>query len=158
MFATQSPTFGRRFMFMTGTDTVEALAKVTPHMDVGPLSASLTMPYLVIAGEDDPPTELEETYEHLNNVPGPKELLLYTGEDHAPVTRSSGQLGPNHAVYAADWLADRAAGTPLETRHITVDYLGHEHQGPWGGERHYRYGAPLGIGLLFGDTPMTGTA
>ncbi len=158
MFSTQSPTFTRRFMFMIGVDSVEALEKIAQGMDVRPLSGSLTMPYLVIAGEDDPLTDLEQTYQHLNNVPGVKELLLYTGEDHAPVTRSSGQLGPNHAIYAADWLVDRAAGKPLESRQITIDYLGHPHKEPWGAERHYAYGAPLGVDLLFGDTPMTGTA
>lgn len=158
MFLTQSPTFRRRFMFMTGVDSVAALEKVAENMDVRPLSASLTMPYLVIAGEDDPLTDLEQTYQHLNAVPGPRELMLYTGEDHAPVTRSSGQLGPNHMVYAADWCADRAAGKPLESTHVVVDYLGHQHREPWGRERHYQYGAPLGVDLLFGDTPMTGTA
>ena len=158
MFLGQSPTFRRRFMFMTGVTTLEELDAVTQGMDVRPLSHSLSMPCLVIAGEDDPLTDLEQTYQHLNDVPGPKELLLYTGEDHAPLTRSSGQLGPLHAVYAADWLAERAAGRALESRHITIDYLGHAHEEPWGTERHYQYGAPLGVDLLFGDTPLTGTA
>ncbi|MBV9919749.1 MAG: alpha/beta hydrolase [Pseudonocardia sp.] len=158
MFATQSPTFGQKFMFMTGSTSFDEMQRKVETMQVGPLSAKLTMPYLVVAGEDDPLTDPQETFDHLNNVPDPKQLLFYTGEDHAPVTRGSGRLGPAHAVYVADWLADRAAGRPCESQQITVDFLGNQHVQPWGGARHYSYGAPLDAKTLLGDGPLTGTA
>lgn len=158
MFATQSPTFRPKFMFMTGSTSDDELEQKVAAMDVGPLSATLTMPYLVIAGEDDPLTDLQQTLDHLNNVPDPKVLLLYTGEDHAPMTRGSGQLGPAVMTYPADWLADRAAGVPLESQKITVDSLGHQHAEPWGDAQSYQYGAPLDPETLFGDGPATGLA
>lgn len=158
MFASQSPTFRQKFMFMTGSDSFEQLQDRVEAMDVRPLSAKLTMPYLVIAGEDDPLTDPEQTFEHLNHVPGPKELMFYTGEDHAPMTRGSGQLGPAVMIYAADWLADRAAGKPLESQKITIDSLGRQHAEPWGEAQHYSYGAPLDAKTLFGDGPATGLA
>ncbi len=158
MFATQSPTFRQKFLYMTGTTTYEELAAVVAAMDVRPLSAALTMPYLVIAGEDDPLTDPRQTLDHLNGVPDPKQLLLYTGEDHAPVTRSAGRSGPAHAVYVADWLADRAAGRPVESQRITVDFLGRLHVEPWGASQHYSYGAPLDPKTLLDDGPLTGTA
>jgi len=156
MFAAQSPTFRQKFMYMTGTSTVEELEAAVATMDVRPLSAKLTMPYLVIMGEDDPLTDPEQTFSHLNAVPGPKELLFYVGEDHGPVTRSAGQLGPPVFRYIPDWMADRAAGRPLESRIITVDALGRLHPEPWGDEQHYEYGAPLDADTLLGDSPDTG--
>ena len=158
MFATQSPTFRQRFMYMTGTNTVADLETTLADMDVRPLSKDITMPYLVIMGEDDPLTDPEQTFAHLNAVPGPKELLFYTGEDHAPVTRSSGQLGPAAFLYIVDWLSDRAQGRPLESQLITVDALGRQHRRPWGTEQHYSWGAPLDPETLFGPTPDTGLA
>ncbi len=152
MFASKSPTFRQKFMSMTGSDSFEQLQNKVDAMDVRPLSAKLTMPYLVIAGEDDPLTDPQQTFDHLNQVPGPKELMLYTGEDHAPVTRGSGQLGPAVLVYAADWLADRAGGRNLESRKITIDSLGRRHAQPWGERQHYSYGAPLDPHTLLGDT------
>ena len=41
---------------------------------------------------------------------------------------------------------------------ITVDFLGRSHVEPWGGDRHYTYGAPLDPRSLFGDGPETGLA
>ncbi len=151
MFATQSPTFRQKFMYMTGTTTFEELSAAVAAMDVRPLSASLTMPYLVIAGEDDPLTDPQQTLDHLNDVPDPKQLLLYTGEDHAPVTRMSGRLGPAHQSFAADWLADRAVNEPLESLHMTVGSTGRVHSRPWSNKQTYTYGAPLGVTALLGD-------
>ena len=143
---------------LTGSSTFEELQHGVAGMEVGPLSAKLTMPYLVVAGEDDPLTAPQQPFDHLNGVPDPKQLLLYTGEDHAPVTRSAGRSGPAHAVYVADWLADRAAGRPVESQRITVDFLGRLHVEPWGASQHYSYGAPLDPKTLLGDGPLTGTA
>jgi len=156
MFAAQSPTFRQKFMYMTGTSTFEELQAAVAKMEVAPLSEKITMPYLVIMGEDDPLTDPAQTFSHLNAVPGPKELLFYVGEDHGPVTRSSGQLGPPVFRYIPDWMADRAAGHPLGSRIITIDALGRLHPEPWGEDRHYDYGSPLDANNLFGEGPETG--
>lgn len=156
MLTTHSPTFRQRFMYMTGTSTVDELEARLTGMTVAGLSDRITVPYLVVMGEDDPLCDPADTYAHLNAVPGPKELLLYTGEHHAPVTRTAGRLGPAVFVAVADWLADRAAGIPVSSRHTTVDRLGRSHVEPWGDERHYTYGAPLDPRSLFKDGPETG--
>ena len=158
MFATQSPTFRQRFLYMTGSSTPDELATAGAGMRVEPLGSRIAMPYLVIMGEDDPLTDPEQTFAHLNAVAGPKELLLYTAEDHAPVTRRSGRLGPAVFLYVVDWLADRADGRPLSSRLITVDSLGRQHSRPWDAELHYSWGAPLDVATLFGDSPATGLA
>ncbi|KWV34058.1 alpha/beta hydrolase family protein [Micromonospora rifamycinica] len=158
MLTTHSPTFRQRFMYMTGTSSVAELeAKLAP-MSVAGLGERITMPYLVMMGEDDPLCDPADTYDHLNTVVGPKELFFYTGEHHAPVTRTSGRLGPAVFVAVADWLADRAAGVPPVSRHVTIDALGRSHAEPWGGRRRYTYGAPLDPRSLFKDGPETGLA
>jgi cephalosporin-C deacetylase-like acetyl esterase len=158
MLTTQSPTFRQRFMYMTGTTSVEDLAARLATMTVTGLGARIHMPYLVVMGEDDPLTDPQDTYRHLNAVPGPKQLLLYTGEHHAPVTRGSGRLGPAVFLAVADWLADRAAGIPLDSQHTVVDSRGRSHAEPWGTGRQYTYGAPLDPQTLFKDGPGTGLA
>ncbi len=157
MLIAQSPTFVERFMYMTGTDTEQALQDVVDRMRVDGLGQRMNMPSLVIMGEDDPLTDPAATFAHVDSIAGAKELLFYVGENHAPVTRSSGQLGPSVYVYPADWLADRAAGVPLESQLITVDALGKSHAVPWTPGTSYSYGAPLDLNQLFNsetfDTP-----
>jgi dienelactone hydrolase len=158
MLTTHSPTFRQRFMYMTGTSTVAELEATLATMTTTGLGQQISMPYLVVMGEDDPLCDPADTYEHMNAVAGPKELMFYTGEHHAPVTRTSGRLGPAVFLAVADWLADRAAGEPVTSRHITIDFLGRSHVEPWGDERHYNYGAPLDPQTLFKDGPETGLA
>lgn len=158
MFTSQAPTFRQRFMYMTGTTSVEDLGARLATMTVAGLSERIQMPYLVAMGEDDPLTDPNDTYRHLNAVPGPKQLLFYVGEHHAPVTRRSGRLGPAVFLAAADWLADRAASIPLDSRHTVVDSRGRCHTEPWGTERQYVYGAPLDPQTLLKDGPGTGLA
>lgn len=150
MFATQSPTFTERFMYMTGTSTEDDLRQVTQGMCTAGLGSAMAMPSLVIAGEDDPLTDPAQTFAHVDALAGPKELLFYVGEQHAPVTRSSGQLGPVVSNYPADWLADRAVGIELESRIIIVDERGVTHAEPWTPGRTYSYGAPLDLDGLLG--------
>ncbi|MFE0379343.1 alpha/beta hydrolase [Streptomyces inhibens] len=156
MFGSTSPTFRQRFMYMTGASGVEELEAKLTTMTVAGLSEQIHMAYLAVMGEDDPLCDPVDTYRHLNDVAGPKELLFYVGEHHAPVTRPAGRLGPAVFVAVADWLAERAAGVPLASRHTTVDSRGRSHTEPWGGERHYTYGAPLDPRTLLGDGPGTG--
>lgn len=158
MFTSQSPTFRQRFMYMTGTTRVEDLQDKVATMTVDGLGERIHMPYLVVMGEDDPLTDPQDAYRHLNAVPGPKQLMLYVGEHHAPVTRPSGRRGPAVFLAVADWLADRAAGTAIESQHTIVDSRGRNHTEPWGSRRQYTYGAPLDPMTLFKDGPDTGLA
>jgi dienelactone hydrolase len=156
MFTMQSPTFAARFMYMTGTTSDTELQAVAERMTVAGLGERMTMPSLVIAGEDDPLTDPAETFRHVDSIAGPKELLFYTAEDHAPLTRGSGQLGPAVNLYPADWLADRARGVPLTSQLITVDSLGRSHLRPWKPGLMYSYGAPFDARTLLTDDPGTG--
>lgn len=156
LYEMASPSFKQRFMYMTGVGEEEAFAAVMQKMDVRPLSAKLRMPYFVMAGEDDSLSDVGCTVEHLNNVPGPKTLVMYAGEEHGMGGARSSQLGAPFFLLIADWLADRAAGKPLESTYNLVDRTGQMHTEPWGERRTYQYGAPLGVAQLFADRPPVG--
>ncbi len=158
LYEMASPSFKQRFMYMTGVATEEEFENVMPRMDVRPLSKKLNMPYFVMAGEDDSLSDISCTIEHLNQVPGPKTLVMYAGEEHGMGGSRSSQLGLPFFTIIADWLADRAAGKPLESTYNLVDRTGQMHTEPWGEKRIYQYGAPLGVEQLFSDKPPIGVS
>jgi len=156
LYEMASPSFKQRFMYMTGVDDEAAFNEVMPKMDVRPLSARISMPYFVMAGEDDSLSDVSCTIDHLNAVRGPKTLVMYAGEEHGMGGSRSSQLGAPFFLIIADWLADRAAGKPLQSTYNLVDRTGKMHSEPWGDQRIYQYGAPLGIEQLFADAPPIG--
>ena len=156
LFEMAAPSFKQRFMYMTGVPDEAAFEAVIAKMDVMTLSPKLTMPYFVMAGEDDSLSDIACTIEHLNGVPGPKTLVMFAGEEHGMGGSRSSQLGPPFFPMIADWLADRAQSKPLQSTYTVVDTIGQLHSEPWGDRRSYQYGAPLGVQQLFSDTPPAG--
>lgn len=158
LFEMASPTFKQRFMYMAGVEEEAAFEAVMTKMDVLELSGRLEMPYFVMAGEDDALSDFACTVEHLNRVPGPKTLVVFAGEEHGMGGSRSSQLGSPFFPMIADWLMDRASGKPLESTYNVVDTNGQLHSQPWGENRVYQYGAPLGVDQLFSDAPPVGLA
>ena len=99
--------------------------------DVFKLSGKLSVPYFVMAGEDDSLGDVACTFEHMNRVPGPKTLVLFAGEEHGMGGSRSSQLGPPFFPMIADWLMDSALGRPLQSTYIVVNTLGQVHAEPW---------------------------
>ena len=156
LYEMATPALKLRQMYMTGTSSEEGFETVIQKMDVRPLSAKLEMPYFVMAGEDDSLSDLSYTFEHLNAVPGRKTLVVYAGEEHGLFGAKSTQMSLPFWSIVVDWLADRAGGKPLESTYNLVDSTGQMHSEPWGDERVYQYGAPLGIEQLSSDKPPVG--
>ncbi len=153
-----APSFKQRFMYMTDTDSEVKFAAVMAKMDVTELSSKLHMPCFVMAGEDDSLSDITCTIDHLNNVPGPKSLVMFAGEEHGMGGSRSSQLGPPFFPMIADWLLDRTKGKPVTSTYTVIDTTGQVHTEPWGDHRTYQYGAPLGIDQLFSDKPPAGLA
>ncbi|PYC72730.1 hypothetical protein C7C46_25610 [Streptomyces tateyamensis] len=141
-FQMNSPTFKLRFMFMAGYEDEAEFDKFIPGINAQGLGAKVTCPYLVCSGEDDDWSSIESTFQVLNDVTTPKELLLYQGEGHTLHSRSSSYLGPNEFQYMADWIADRFKGKPMESQLSVVDATGRIRREPWGENRSYDYGLP----------------
>ncbi len=131
IFNMASPTFKLRFMYMAGYEDEEKFDEFAQSLTLRGVGERLRCPYLVVAGEDDDLSPIEYTYELLDEVKAPKELLLYQGERHGLNTTTSSVLGPNPQTYMADWLADRLNGKPLHSRRLVVDMQGQTQVSEW---------------------------
>jgi dienelactone hydrolase len=141
-FQMNSPTFKLRFMFMAGYEDEAEFDRFIPGITADGLGEKVACPYLVCCGEDDDWSSIESTFEVLNDVKTPKELLLYQAEGHTLHSRPSSYLGPNEFVYMADWISDRFKGEPMESVLSVVGATGRVHRQAWGENRTYDYGLP----------------
>jgi len=127
LFHMEAPTFKLRFMFMSGYEDEVEFDQFVESITLDGVGEKITCPYLAIAGEDDSHSPIEYTYQLLDSIRSPKELLLYEGADHGIGGSSAAELGPNPANYLANWLKDRLDGKPMESRHVFVDLAGRTH-------------------------------
>lgn len=146
-----SPFFRRRLMYMAGIHDDHEFDAFASKLDVRPLSARIRMPYLVVAGEGDGGGDVQGTIEHLNNIPGPKTLLLYSGDANASVNVRATRLGPPASAYVADWVTARAHGRPASSEYCVVDATGQVQRQPWGDRRTYDDRASVDLYRLFTD-------
>jgi fermentation-respiration switch protein FrsA (DUF1100 family) len=124
IFNVASPTFKLRFMYMAGYEDEDEFDRFASTMTLEGVGEKVTCPYLVLAGEDDHLSPIECTYELMDTISGPKQLVLYEGADHGLGGSSSSDLGPNPQTFIADWLLDRLNGKPMESQHILIDMAG----------------------------------
>jgi hypothetical protein len=127
IFNLASPTFKLRFMYMAGYEDEDEFDRFAETLTLKRVGEKVTCPYLVVAGEDDQLSPIEFTYELLESVRSPKQLLIYEGADHGIGGSSSVELGPNPATFVADWLKDCLDGKPMKSQHILVDMAGQTH-------------------------------
>ena len=124
IFNLASPTFKLRFMYMAGYEDEDEFDRFAETMSLEGVGETVTCPYLVLAGEDDHLSPIECTYDLLDTIAGPRQLVLFEGADHGLGGSSSADLGPNPQTYIADWLLDRLNDKPMESRHILIDMAG----------------------------------
>ncbi len=127
IFNMASPTFKLRFMYMAGYEDEDEFDKFAETLTLEGVGEQIKCPYLVIAGEDDQLSPIEYTYQLLDTIKAPKQLLLYQGEEHGLHTTLSSALGPHWGVYVADWIKDRLDGKPMKTQYTLVDMMGQTH-------------------------------
>jgi len=127
LFNMASPSFKLRFMYMAGYEDEEEFDKFAETLTLKGIGEQIKCPYLVIAGEDDELSPIEYTYELLDSIKAPKQLVLYQAEKHALHSTSSTALGPNWGVYIAEWIKDCLDGRPMESKNILVDLIGQTH-------------------------------
>jgi alpha-beta hydrolase superfamily lysophospholipase len=128
LFEMDSPSWKLRFMFMAGLQTEEEMDKTWQPFSVLPLGDKIKCPYLTVAGEDDQLSRIEYTYQMLEAIKAPKQMLLYEGANHGVAGSAATANGPNPRTFIADWLKDRLDGKPMETRHMKVDAAGTVHE------------------------------
>jgi len=133
IFETASPTFKARFMYMANLPDEDEFDTFAREMDLRPIAGSIRSPYLVLAGEDDELSPIENTFDLLGRIAAPTELVLYEGEKHSVGASSAARFGPNRHHLVAGWIADRLAGVPAVDGFVRVDGSGRttELAPPW---------------------------
>jgi len=102
--------------------------KFLQSWSVLPLGPLIKCPYLTVAGEDDQLSRIEYTYQMLDAISAPKQMLLYEGANHGVGGSPATTNGPEPRTFIADWLKDRLDGKPMETKHMKVDAAGTVHE------------------------------
>ena len=114
-------------MYMAGYEDEDEFDRFAETLTPRGIGEQIKCPYLVIAGEDDELSPIEYTYELLETIKSPKQLLLYQAERHGLHSTSSSALGPNWGVYIAEWIKDRLDSKPMESKNTLVDMMGQTH-------------------------------
>ena len=130
LFEEASPTFKKRFMFMSGyldeTEFDEFSKTISWKGRVNKISS----PLLVVGGECDELCPLIHTQQFVDALPGPKQLVIYQGSRHVVGGVPSANLGPAPGTLQADWMAARLDGKSFPSEQWYVDSAGHVERTP----------------------------
>jgi dienelactone hydrolase len=113
IFEEASPTFKKRFMYMSGFTDEEAFDAFRKTITWEGHAEKIRVPYLVVAGECEELSPLEHSERLLGTVKGPKQMVVYQESRHSVGNVPSANLGPFPPILVADWMADRLAGKPF---------------------------------------------
>jgi dipeptidyl aminopeptidase/acylaminoacyl peptidase len=131
IFEEASPTFKRRFMYMSGYTDEAAFDEFRKTLTWEPYAAQIRAPYLCCTGEFDPLSPLDHTERLFDALTVPKTLVVYQGAGHGIGGVPSGNLGPPFTTLMADWMAARLAGKMLASERWLVDAVGQVHRQPF---------------------------
>jgi pimeloyl-ACP methyl ester carboxylesterase len=106
IFNMAQPNFKMNFMYMAGYEDEEKFNReIFQHMKLGPLVEKVKCPSLMVHGEFDELTPLEEVFETYERVPVPKEIWVMDNEFHP-----MGGMGRDWVNCIADWLVQMLDG------------------------------------------------
>jgi dipeptidyl aminopeptidase/acylaminoacyl peptidase len=109
IFEQASPRFKQMFMYMAGMTDEDAFDEMAARMTTSDCGRRITCPTLMVTGEYDPLSHLEEAVAFFEELAGPKELWVFENEFHR-VSNKSGIAGLEIYPFLADWLRDALAG------------------------------------------------
>jgi len=113
IFQEASPTFKKRFMYMSGMVDEDAFDKFRETITWEGHVDKIRVPYLCVAGEAEELSPLEHSERLVAALSGPKQMVVYQESRHSVGNVPSANLGPFPPILVADWMADRLAGKPL---------------------------------------------
>jgi len=109
IFEEASPRFKQMFMYMAGMTDEDAFDAMAAQMTTAGYGTDVTCPTLLVTGEYDPLSHLEEAVALFEELGGPKELWVFENEFHR-VSGKAGIAGLEIYPFLADWLRDALAG------------------------------------------------
>jgi dienelactone hydrolase len=123
IFEEASPTFKKRFMFMSGITDENEFDVFRKTLDWAQLAPKIKVPYLVAAGESDELCPLIHTEHFIGALDGPKQLVVYQDSRHS-LNGPAVSNGPNPRLYQAEWMMARLNGKPMESERWFVEASG----------------------------------
>jgi dienelactone hydrolase len=120
IFEEASPTFKKRFMYMSGITDEGEFDKMRQGITWEGHADKVRVPYLCVAGEFDELSPVEHSERLVKSVKGPRRMVVYQESRHSVGNVPSANLGPNPQIMVADWLADRVAGKPFPNEYWFV--------------------------------------
>src|SRR5579875_1295338 len=124
IFNQASPTFKKRFMFMSGITDEHEFDAFRKTIDWNGYAQKIKGAYFVACGEYDQLCPLEYTEAFVKALGGPKQLVVYKGGNHSLAFTTASTDGPDPRKVQADWLAARLEGKPFANERWFVDYDG----------------------------------
>ena len=124
IFEEASPTFKRRFMYMSGYSDEAKFNEFCKTLTWEGHAENIRVPYLCVAGEADELSPLEHTERLLQTLQCPKQLVVYQDSRHSVGNVPSATLGPHPQTLVADWMQARLNGKPLTSERWYVEASG----------------------------------
>jgi dienelactone hydrolase len=113
IFNRASPTFKKRFMFMSGFTNEKEFDAFAKTIDWNGYAQKVRGAYTVACGEYDQLCPLEYTEAFIKALGGPKQLMVYEGGNHSIAETTATAKGPEPRAYQADWMEARLEGKPM---------------------------------------------
>ena len=120
IFQEASPTFKKRFMYMSGITDEDAFDTFRKSITWEGHADKIRVPYLVVAGEAEELSPVEHSERLIKTVQGPKRMVVYQESRHSVGNVPAANLGPFPPILVADWMADRLAGKSFPNEHWFV--------------------------------------
>lgn len=124
IFEEASPTFKRRFMYMSGYTDEQKFDKFRKTLTWEGHADRIRVPYLCVAGESDELSPLEHAERLLQMLHCPKQLVVYQDSRHSVGNVPSANLGPHPQSLVADWMHARLHGKPFASERWFVESSG----------------------------------
>lgn len=124
IFNMSSPTFKLNYMYMSGYDDEAAFDEFCQTLSLRGVTAKITRPYMVVAGEDDEHCDMKFVYQLMGEIPAPKLLYVFAGERHSI-------RNPKARPLVVNWLIDTLLGKPFKSEIVRIDTDGREERREW---------------------------
>ncbi len=107
IFEEASPTFKRRFMYMSGYTDEQQFNEFCKTLTWEGHAEHIRVPYLCVAGEADELSPIEHAERLMATLQCPKQLVVYQDSRHSVGNVPSANLGPHPQTLVADWMQAR---------------------------------------------------
>jgi len=124
IFNMSSPTFKLNYMYMSGYDDEAAFDEFCKTLSLRGVTAKITCPYMVVAGEDDEHCDMKFVYELMREIPAPKLLYVFEGERHSI-------RNPRSRPLVVNWLTDTLLGKSFKSEIVRIETSGKETRREW---------------------------